>query len=214
MTDWKSTCLNFNQYQDSDKLFDGSCSYTTAGKTIKDFVDMGNQATTLKARVNATDYVLTQDDQQILRNKMNEFCCAMWMRNDIQNHYNDAKQDLEVAKKRVEVTRNPPADVSYLGTYVPFGRPLRSDSVPVLIGVTLTFLILSLGLLLNLGNVQLAYVAPRSYGPSFFQNLVESFRETSWPLLGITVAASAAVAGSIYYGIQKTHPEWLGLKPV
>jgi hypothetical protein len=37
--------------------------------------------------------------------------------------------------------------------------------------------------------------------------LVESYRQTSWAVLGITVVVSAGVAAGIFYGIQKANPE-------
>lgn len=140
---------------------------------------------------------------------MNDFCCAMWARNEYEQRFNEAKQDYDIAKNRIDSVRNPPANLSYYGTLIPFARPLRSDSVPILLGTSLVFLILALGMLLNLGNVQLAYVGPRSYGPGFLTQLVDSFRQTSGIVIGITILASAGVAVGIYYGILKKHPEWL-----
>ena len=148
-----------------------------------------------------------EDDKTTLRTSMNDFCCAMWARTEYNQRYKDAVTDYDIAKRRVESVRNPPADLSYMGTVLPLPRPLRSDSVPILLITSLVFCILALGMALNLGNIQLAYVGPRSYGPSFFQRLADSYRQTSWAVLIITVLVSAGVTGGIYYGIQKSKSE-------
>jgi hypothetical protein len=208
MTDWKSTCETFNQYTTTQ--YPNNCTMASA-RPVKDMMALSQTINTLAGKITSLGqtYSTTEDDKATLRNSMNTFCCAMWARNEYDERYKEAKQDYDIAKNRVDSLRNPPANLSYFGTLMPFPRPLRSDSVPVLLGISLVFLILALGMLLNLGNVQLAYVGPRSYGPGFLSQLGDSFRQTSWMVIAITMAVSAGAAGGIYYGIQKTRPEWL-----
>lgn len=212
MTDWYTTCKTFSDnYQEATNSFPDTCNLQTA-KSVKDIVELSQRVNTLKARTDNLDYAQTDattvtNDGQTLKSAMKDFCCAIESRNDLQQRYIDAKKDYDIAKQRVDTVRYPPAQVSYLGTVVPFGRPLRSDSVPILLATTLVFVILGLGLLLNLGNIQLAYVGPRAYGPGFFQQLVDSYRQTSWTVLLITIAASSAAAIGIYYAIKKKDSE-------
>ena len=182
-----------------------------SAKSVKDMMALAQTVNNLSGKITlmGQNYGATEADKQTLTTSMNDFCCAMWARNEYEQRYKEAKQDYDLAKQRIESVRNPPANLSYLGTLIPLPRPLRSDSIPILLGITLVFLILALGMLLNLGNVQLAYVGPRSYGPGFITQLTDSFRQTSWMVIAITIAASAAVAGGIFYGIKKNRPEWL-----
>lgn len=208
MTDWKSTCESFNPF--TMQQYPNNCSLASA-TPIKDMMNLSKRVNSLAGKINnqGSSYVASEEDKQTLRDGMNNFCCAMWARKEYEQRYQDAKRDYDIAKHRVESVRNPPANLSYYGTLLPLPRPLRPDSVPILLGINLVFLILALGMLLNLGNVQLAYVGPQSYGPGFLTQLADSFRQTSWMVIGITVVLSAGVAAGIYYGIQKTKPEWL-----
>ena len=182
-----------------------------SAKPVKDMMALAQTVNNLSGKISSMgqNYGATEDDKETLRTSMNDFCCAMWARNEYEQRYKEVQQDYDLAKHRIESVRNPPANLSYFGTLIPLPRPLRSDSIPILLSITLVFIILALGMLLNLGNVQLAYVGPRSYGPGFLSQLGDSFRQTSWMVLGITIVASAGLASGIYYGIQKTHPEWL-----
>ena len=211
MTDWKTQCETFSQNnQVSDLRYPDTCGIYGA-KTIQEVMALSQTLNALKGRIAAggSTYAASEDDKQALRQSMKTFCCAMRARIDYEERYREAKEDYEVAKQRVESVRSPAAQVSYLGTVIPFGRPLRSDSVPVLLSFIFFFIIMSLGLLLSLGNVQIAYMTPRSYGPSSWQQLTDSYRQTSWPVLLITIAISMGIAFGIYYGVQKTYPEWL-----
>jgi hypothetical protein len=212
MTDWKSTCEAFNQFTPTQ--YPNNCTLASA-KTVKELITLSDTVSRLRGKQSAlgTDYqdgnanARIEDDKTTLRTSMNDFCCAMWARTEYDERYKEAVLDYDIAKRRVESVRNPPANLSYMGTVIPLPRPLRSDSVPILLITSLIFCILALGMLLNLGNVQLAYVGPRSYGPGFFQMLAESFRQTSWMVLSITVVVSAGLAGGIYYAIQKYNPD-------
>ena len=209
MTDWKTTCISFNEYTDNTAQYPNICTIGSA-KSAKE-LKLFETVNTLKVKIDALggDYVGTNDDRTALKGAMSDFCCSMWARNEYKQRQKDAQEDYDVSKYRVESVRNPPAKLSYLGTVIPLARPLRPDSVPILIIISLVFLIMALGMLLNLGNVQLAYVGPRSYGPGFLTQLMDSYQQTSWMVLLITVVASAGSAFGVYYGIQKTHPEWL-----
>jgi hypothetical protein len=215
MTDWKTTCESFNQYTDNTAQYPNICTLASA-KSEKE-MKLFERVNRLKGKIDALggEYTETNtsaqinNDRVVLKQAMSDFCCSMWARNEYKQRQKDAQEDYEVSKYRVESVRNPPAKLSYLGTVIPLPRPLRPDSVPILLIISLVFLIMALGMLLNLGNVQLAYVGPRSYGPGFLTQLMDSYQQTSWMVLLITVVVSAGSAFGVYYGIQKTHPEWL-----
>lgn len=212
---WEVTCKRFSDtdkdnLQDDDKRYFSSCKMSSA-KSVKELMALSQTISQLKGKIDSKgqEYSASEADKVVLKQSMKDFCCAMWARREFETRHAEAEEDYKIAKQRVESVRDPPANLSYMGTIVPLGRPLRSDSVPMLLITSLVFLILGLGLLLNIGNVQLAYVGPRSYGPGIFERLIESYRQTSWGVLGITIVLSAAAAGGIFYGIQKTYPEWL-----
>ena len=137
-----------------------------------------------------------------------KFCCTIENKKAIETQLRQAQEDNTVAQARISSVKNPAGDVSPKGTTFPFGRPLRSDSVPILLAASLAFLILAMGLLLNLNSIEIAYTAPGGF-PNIYQQLIESWNATSWMIIGITVAASAAVAGGIFYWIYKRHRDWI-----
>jgi hypothetical protein len=212
MGDWKTQCEVFSRdHQPNGLKFPDSCG-STGAKSISQIMNLSKRVNDLNGKIktignnyNAND---TSDDALELRNAMKEFCCAMSARIEYEQKYKEATQDYEVAKQRVESVRNPAAQVSYFGTAFPFGRPLRPDSVPILLSFIFFFIIMSLGLLLSLGNVQIAYMAPQSYGPSYFQQLVDAYRQTTWAVLLITVVASMGIATGIWFGVKRAKPEW------
>ncbi len=218
MSDWDTICRNFNTLQDTNKLFPSQCDRQSSTKSTEEILRLVSEISNLKgdldrggdAYINANLTPLSTT----IKDKVQSFCCVLQARKTAEQQLQEAKEEYAIAEGRVKSLRKPEADVSVFGTRVPFGRPLRTDSVPILLAVTITFIILSLGILLNLSSIQLAYKAPPGGGLGlFFQNLYFSYQQTSWMVLGITVILSAAAAGGIYYAIQKTHPEWLGLKP-
>ena len=74
--------------------------------------------------------------------------------------------------------------------------------------VCLAFLILAMGLLLNLNSIEIAYTAPGGF-PNLYEQLIQSWYATSWMLIGLTVVASAAAAGGVFYFVYKQHPNWI-----
>jgi len=137
-----------------------------------------------------------------------KFCCTIENKKKIETQLLQAKEDNAVAKARVASVQNPAGDISPKGTTFPFGRPLRSDSVPILLACSLAFLILSMGLLLNLNSIEIAYTSPGGF-PNFYQQLIDSWNMTSWAIIGVTTAGAAAVAGGVFYYIYKRHPNWI-----
>ena len=208
MTDWKSQCISFNNYQDDGLRYYNDCQVSTSKKSVKDILDLAQRVGSLKQKTEVANYEASEEDKTLLKRSMNDFCCAMWAREDLQGRYKDAVQDIEVAKRRVEAVRNPPNNLSYFGTVVPLGRPLRSDSVPILLGLSILFLILTLGMLLNLGNIQLGFSGTSGgVGPGYFSQLGSYFQETNKTVLGITILASIAVGGGLFYAFLKPAPE-------
>jgi hypothetical protein len=219
MSDWDTICRNFNPLQDTNKLFPSQCDRQSSTKTTEEILQLVSDIAKLKGDLDRGGDSYINDNATTLsntiKNQVQSFCCVMNARKTAEQQLQDAKEEYAVAQGRVKSLRKPEADISSFGTRVPFGRPLRTDSVPFLLAVTITFIILSLGMILNLSSIQIAYKAPPGGGLGlFFQNLYFSYQQTSWMVLGLTVVLSAGAAGGIYYAIQKTHPEWLGLKPV
>lgn len=213
MNTWEQKCREFNTYRDTGDAnqYPSMCRLSSP-TSIKDFMGQYLVAKPLKDQIDAISGDTTDIGQGLsdsLRGSMKDFCCAMWARKEYQTRYQSAKQDYDVAKGRAESTRNPAADLSYRGTTFPLGRPLRPDSVPVLIAVTLTFFIFGTGILLYQGNVKFIYTGT---GAGFLTQLIDSFRQTSGSVLGITIVGAAVLAGGGFYGVLKTHPEWLGYK--
>jgi hypothetical protein len=218
MSDWDTICRNFNSLQDTDKLYPSQCDRQSSTKTTEEILQLVSDISKLKGDlerggdtyINANRVALSDG----VKNRVQSFCCLMNARKTAEQQLQEAKEEYAIAQARVKSLRKPEADVSSFGTRVPFGRPLRTDSVPILLAVTITFIIVSLGMILNLSSIQIAYKAPPAGGLSFFQNVYFSYQQTSGMVLGLTVLLSAGAAGGIYYAIQKTRPEWLGLKPV
>lgn len=207
MTDWKSQCISFNTYQDDGLRYYNDCKLSTSKKSVKDILDLAQKVGSLKQKTQVAGYVASEEDKVLLKRSMNDFCCAMWAREDLQERHGQAVQDMDVAKRRVEAIQNPPNHLSYFGTVVPFGRPLRPDSVPILLSISIVFLILSLGLLLNLGNIQLGFSGIGGTGPSYFSEVGSYFQETNRTVLILTVLVSMAVGGGIFYAFFRPTPD-------
>lgn len=220
MSDWNTFCTKFNTSQDDDKQFPDKCDANQSNKTTGEILQLISDISTLRGTLEkgGDSFINSQqrDLSRAVREKVYSFCCVMNARKQTEARLTTAKNDYEVAKGRVKSLRNPPADLSYLGTTVPFGRPLRTDSVPILLAISIALIIMSLGMILNLSSIEIAYKIPST--PSYFQmilsSLYYSYQQTNWQILAITAILSAGVAGGIYYTIQKTRPEWLGLKPI
>jgi hypothetical protein len=110
------------------------------------------QALTRDADTTAPTQTLIQDALK--------FCCTIENKKAVETQLRQAQEDNTVAKGRVSSVQNPAGDVSPRGTTFPFGKPLRSDSVPILLATSLAFLIMAMGLLLNLNNITISYSSP------------------------------------------------------
>lgn len=218
MSDWQQFCSNFNRLQDSAKQFPANCDRSVSVKSTGEILQLVSDISTLKGTLDNGGNTYITNNQAALsisvQEKVFSFCCIMNARKEAEERLATAKEDYAVAQQRIATIRDPPSQISYFGTRVPFGRPLRPDSVPVLLAISIALVIVSLGMILNLSSIQLAYKAPPGGGPSVFDMLYVSYQQTSWMLLAGTVVLSVAAASGIYYGILKTKPEWLGVKPL
>jgi hypothetical protein len=218
MSDWDTICRNFNSLQDSNKVYPSQCDTQSSTKTTGEILQLVSDISKRKgdldrggdAYINANLPLLSES----VKSQVQSFCCVLNARKTAGQQLQTAKEEYTIAQSRVASIRKPEAGLSPFGTRVPFGRPLRTDSVPVLLAVSLTFIIVSLGMILNLSSIQIAYKAAPGGGPSFFDSLYISYQQTTWTLLALTAVLSAGAAGGIYYAIQKTRPEWLGLRPL
>lgn len=132
------------------------------------------------------------------------YCCTVHNNIKKKEELIKAKQDFEISSTRVEVTREPAANVSRYGTHFAFGKPLRFSTIPFLIAISIFFLVISIGILMQIGGMQISI---SSSGPSFFSTLIETFKN-SWSQtessfkIGL-IAISVAVGAVGYYGADK-----------
>ena len=66
---------------------------------------------------------------------------------------------------------------------------------------------MSLGVLLNLNSIEIAYTAPGGF--TFFTSLYDSYMNTSNTMLMLIVAGSAATSAGLFYAVSKYHPDWI-----
>ena len=218
MSDWDTICRNFNSLQDENKVYPSQCDTQSSTKTTGEILQLISDISKRKGDlerggdtyINANLSTLSDS----VKTQVQSFCCVLNARKTAGQQLQNAKEEYAIAQSRVASIRKPETGISSFGTRVPFGRPLRTDSVPILLAVSLTFIIISLGMILNLSSIQIAYKGAPGGGPSFFDTLYFSYQQTSWTILALTAVLSAGAAGGIYYAIQKTRPEWLGLRPL
>jgi hypothetical protein len=178
---------------------------TTTSQVFTLISDIGSHNSAAQALLTSAS---TAAPTQTLVTDALKFCCTLENKKAIETQLRQAEEDNTVAKARVSSVQNPAGDVSPRGTTLPFGKPLRSDSVPILLATSLAFLIMAMGLLLNLNNITISYSSPGG-GPNLYEQLIQSWYATSWMLIGLTTAASAAAAGGVFYWIYKQHPNWI-----
>ena len=178
---------------------------TTTSQVFTLISDIGSHNSAAQALLTSAS---TAAPTQTLVTDALKFCCTLENKKAIETQLRQAEEDNTVAKARVSSVQNPAGDVSPRGTTFPFGKPLRSDSVPILLATSLAFLILAMGLLLNLNSIEIAYTAPGGF-PNLYEQLIQSWYATSWMLIGLTVVASAAAAGGVFYFVYKQHPNWI-----
>lgn len=74
----------------------------------------------------------------------------------------EAKDKEEIAaqaKERATLLEKPYNKTTVWEAWFPLGRPLKKESVPVLLGLSIFFLVLSLGLFLRLASIELHFTA-------------------------------------------------------
>lgn len=79
----------------------------------------------------------------------------------------EKEQIAKDAKERARLLKDPYAKISVWETWFPLGRPLRQESVPVLLSLSIFFLTLSLGMFLRLGGIELGLRIPFLEGEGF-----------------------------------------------
>ena len=74
---------------------------------------------------------------------------------DKQKSVNEMEETAKEAEERAELLDKPYSKTTRWETWFPLGRPLRTESLPVLLSFALLFLTLSLGMFLRLASIQL-----------------------------------------------------------
>lgn len=72
----------------------------------------------------------------------------------------EKEQIAKDAKERARLLKDPYSKTSHLESWFPLGRPLKQESVPVLLTVSILFLTLSLGMFLRLAGINLSFRIP------------------------------------------------------
>jgi hypothetical protein len=199
-------CTKFNTYKDPRSQYPATCTVGEAKQTTKDLLNLISNIGSLKKQAALLSRSSSVDSTSAgqLRDTINQFCCTYAAKQRLQTDLHSATEAYNVAKDRAKSVQKPTRDVSPYGTYVPFGRSLRTDSAPILLVFILVFLIFSIGLLLNLGSIQLSYKSP---GPGFFSYLINeittAFQATSFMVLVPTILVSVGATAGIYYAITK-----------
>jgi hypothetical protein len=67
---------------------------------------------------------------------------------------------IDIAKERLQYVKDEQKDVSYYQGWFPIQRPLKQTTVPVLVFLTILFLMFSCGLLLKMGGMQVQVGMP------------------------------------------------------
>jgi hypothetical protein len=199
MADWKSFCANYYKIQTDETPPQPGC--TNGAKTNVDILNL----------VKTIGGLNGSSSSSAVDTAINSFCCTMVNKEDLQTKLVTAREEYTVAKLRADNIQNPPSDVSNRGTRFPFGRPLRPEVAPILLLFIFAFMILSFGMLLTLGNVQIVYATSGLGIFGWLEFLKMEFQSMSWGALGITTGLSAAAAIGIFYAIVKTRPQWIGL---
>jgi hypothetical protein len=68
------------------------------------------------------------------------------------------KKAVDEAKERATLLEDPYSKTTWWETWFPLGRPMKKDNVPVLMGISVFFLIFALGLFLRLSAIELQFV--------------------------------------------------------
>jgi len=201
MSDWNTFCTNF-------KTVSGADIDNCTSASIKDTAGFyGIFPQVAKDKTDSADPTKLEGAMRDITDRMKEFCCTLNNKQTLINSLRKAREDNQVAKARVASQRNPAGQLSDLGTTFPFGRPLRPDSVPLLLASTLVLFIMSLGVLLNLNSIEIAYTAPGGF--TFFSSLYDSYMNTSNTVMALIIAGSAATSAGLFYAIYKYHPDWI-----
>ena len=82
---------------------------------------------------------------------------------DLENKRKELEEKEKIAKdakERARLLQDPYSKTSVWETWFPLGRPLKQESVPVLLSLSIFFLTLSLGMFLRLGGIVLGFRIP------------------------------------------------------
>lgn len=96
----------------------------------------------------------------------------------LQQEIEEARKELEnkkeivsEAKERASLVENPYSNTTWWETWFPLGRPIKKDSVPVLLAVSIFMLVFSLGVFLRFAGLELQLIPLQTSTNSFLKNL-------------------------------------------
>ncbi len=106
-------------------------------------------------------------------------------------------EDVEIAKHRTDIKRNPEMTRSYYDGWLPINRPLKHFTVPALIGISLFLLTLTFFYFMSLIGIdaRLSVRVPISYGSSGTSQFTTAF----WAMSGVSIILLALTI----YGFRK-----------
>lgn len=125
---------------------------------------------TLENTVNETIKCLNKDMLQ--RNEISSRIYELQQQVEgVRKELQETKQTTETAKERANEIENPYAQTTWWQNWFPLGRPIRKESVPVLLSVSILMLVFSLGIFLRFAGMELRFESVTTSTNSFLKNL-------------------------------------------
>lgn len=93
---------------------------------------------------------------------------------DVRKEAQDKKETVKEAKERSTQLQNPYNNTTWWESWFPLGRPVRKESVPVLISVSILMLVFSLGIFLRFAGMELRFESIQNSANSFLTKVNSS----------------------------------------
>lgn len=134
-------------------------------------------------------YLTALDNLKLAENTLNSYIQCInkdiLQRNDYSSRIYTLQQELEgkrkeaaekkeiakEAKERSSQLENPYSNTTWWETWFPLGRPIRKDSVPVLLSVSILMLVFSLGIFLRFAGMELKFESIQTSANSLLKSV-------------------------------------------
>ncbi len=94
---------------------------------------------------------------------------------ELKDKQNDVKKMKEVANEaseRAKLVTDPYSQTSYHESWFPLGRPMKKDNIPVLLALSIFFLVFSFGMFLRLSSLDLQFTSTMTGFNALGTNLI------------------------------------------